>query len=177
MKKVIIISSSPREGGNSYKLCEEFKKGAEKSGNEVELISLADKKIKYCIACETCAETGKCIHEDGMDEILSKIIDADVLVFATPIYFYDISGQLKTFIDRTLPRFEEIENKDFYFIGSCSDRRQEAFDSALETIQGFLDSVKDVELKGVVYGKGAFELGEIDEKPSMQEAYEMGKNI
>ena len=111
MKKIVIISSTPRENGNSHILCEEFKKGAEKSGNEVELISLREKNIKYCIACEKCQKTGRCFRRDDMPKILDDIIEADVLVFASPIYFYNISGQLKTFIDRTLPKYREIKDK------------------------------------------------------------------
>lgn len=176
-KKVVIISSTPRLNGNSHKLCEEFKRGAEETGNEVELISLRENKINYCIACYSCRNTGKCFQNDGMNEIIEKMIDADVLVFATPIYFYDVAGQLKTFIDRILPQYTKIRDKDFYFIATCADGRKEAISSSLQTINGFLDCVSNVNLKGVVYGTGLYNVGEAENSNKSKEAYQMGKNI
>lgn len=176
-KKVVIISSTPRKNGNSYQLCEEFKRGAEESGNKVELISLRENKIGYCIACYACRKLGKCFQNDGMNEITEKLIDADVIVFATPIYFYDVSGQLKTFIDRLLPQYTKIKDKDFYFIATCADEREEAISSAIKTVNGFLDCVSNVRLKKVIYGTGLYETGEAKNTNISKEAYETGKNI
>lgn len=176
-KKVLIISSTPRKNGNSQILCEEFKKGAEEAGNEVELISLRENKIDYCIACYSCKKTGKCFQNDGMNEILEKMINADVLVFGTPIYYYDVAGQLKAFIDRTLPRYTEIRDKDLYLIATCAAGHKEAISGAINTIQGFLDCVSNVKLKDVVYGTGVYTQGEAEHSKCLKEAYEMGKNI
>ena len=85
-KKVVIISSTPRKNGNSQILCEAFEKGAKETGNDVELISLRENRINYCVGCYGCRKTGKCVQKDGMNEILDKMLDADVLVFGTPIY-------------------------------------------------------------------------------------------
>lgn len=106
-KKVLIISGSPRKGGNSDILCDRFMQGAEESGNTVEKVSLKDLKIGYCMACYGCRETKKCVQKDDMEELLSKMIEADVLVLATPVYFYSMDGQLKTMIDRTLPAIQK----------------------------------------------------------------------
>lgn len=176
-KKVLIISSTPRKNGNSHILCENFKKGAEEMGNEVELISLRENKINYCIGCYSCANTGKCFQNDGMNEILEKIISADVLVFATPIYFYDVVGQLKTFIDRIFPKYTEIENKDLYLIATCAEEEKSVISGAINTIEGFLECVENVELKGVLYGTGLHNVGEAEKSEKSKEAYEMGKNI
>lgn len=176
-KKVVIISSTPRKNGNSQILCESFKEGAIEAGNEVELISLRENKVNYCIACYACRNTGKCFQEDSMNEILEKIVEADVLVFATPIYFYDVAGQLKAFIDRILPRYTEIENKDFYFIATCADGNKEAISSSIQTVNGFLDCVSNVNLKGIIYGTGLYNVGESKDSKASREAYEMGKNI
>lgn len=176
-KKVIIISSTPRKNGNSHRLCEEFKKGAIDSGNEAEIISLRENKINYCIGCYACKKTGKCFQKDGMNEILEKMINADVLVFATPIYFYDISGQLKTFIDRTIPQYSNIRNKDLYFIVTCADGRKEAAYSAIETIKGFLACVSNVKLKDIIYGTGLYDIGDVENSKPSEEAYRIGKNI
>ena len=176
-KKVVIISATPRVNGNSHVLSEEFKKGAEESGNSVELISLRENKINYCIGCYYCQSNGKCFQNDGMNEILEKIVEADVLVFATPIYFYDVNGQLKTFIDRIFPKYEKIQNKDLYLIATAGENEKEVVSGAINTIQGFLECVENVSLKGVVYGVGLHGVGEAKNSPIAQEAYEMGKNI
>lgn len=176
-KKVIIISSTPRKNGNSQILCEAFKKGTEEAGNEAELISLRENKINYCIACYGCSKTGRCVQKDRMNEILDKIIEADVLVLATPIYMYDVCGQLKTFIDRIFPKYSEIKDKDLYFIATCAEEEKEVISGAVETINGLLECVDNVELKGVVYGTGLDKAGEALNSKAYNEAYELGKNI
>ena len=176
-KKVLIISSTLRKNGNSHVLCEKFKEGAIEVGNEVELISLCETKVNYCIGCNSCASTGKCFQNDGMNEILEKIIECDVLVFATPIYFYDIAGQLKTFIDRIFPIYKKIINKDLYLIATCAEEEESVISGAINTIEGFIECVENVELKGVLYGTSLHHIGEAEKSPKIKEAYEMGKNI
>ena len=102
-KKILILSGSPRKSGNSDLLCDAFASGAKETGNEVEKIRVGAKKIAYCSACYYCREHGgKCVHQDDVAEILQKMIDADVIVLASPVYFYSIDAQLKAVIDRTL---------------------------------------------------------------------------
>ena len=98
MKNVLIISSSPRRNGNSQLLCEKFKDGAEKSGNSVKLVRLTEKKIGFCHACDACMKTGKCVLNDDMNELLEDFQKAEVIVLATPVYFYGISAQMKTLL-------------------------------------------------------------------------------
>lgn len=104
-KKVLILSGSPRKDGNSDLLCDEFMRGAIDGGNEVEKIRVAEKKVAPCIGCYYCAKSGgKCVQPDDMAELLQKMIDADVLVLASSVYFYSICAQLKAVIDRTVAR-------------------------------------------------------------------------
>lgn len=112
-KKVIIISSSPRKGGNSDILCDEFQKGAQEAGHDIEKIFLKDKKINYCSGCGFCNTNNytACSQKDDMNEILDKIIKADVIVMATPVYFYTMCAQMKTFIDRWCARYTHITGK------------------------------------------------------------------
>lgn len=121
MKKVLILSGSPRKNGNSEMLCSEFKRGALESGNTVEMISLRDKNINYCTGCGVCNDTHRCVQSDDMAEILDKMLGADVIVMATPVYFYTMDTQMKTLIDRTVPRYTEMTNKEFYFILAAAD--------------------------------------------------------
>ena len=114
MKQVLIISASPRKNGNSEILCDRFANGALESGCKVEKVFLASKNIGYCRGCGVCNSTHQCVQRDDMGEILDKMVSADVIVLATPVYFYSMDGQMKTFIDRTVPRYTEIRNKGFY---------------------------------------------------------------
>ena len=105
-KKVLILSGSPRKGGNSDLLCREFARGAQESGCDVEILRVAAKKIAPCSGCYYCrAHNGECAHKDDMAEVLQKMIDADVIVMASPVYFYSIDAQLKAVIDRTVARW------------------------------------------------------------------------
>ena len=100
-KKILILSASPRRGGNSDILCDEFARGATEAGHKVEKVFLRDKNIKYCTGCYVCEKTnGVCAYKDDMPALLQNMIDADVLVLSTPVYFYCMNGQLKTVIDR-----------------------------------------------------------------------------
>ena len=106
MKNILILSGSPRKGGNSDLLCDEFLRGAQESGNKVEKIFLRNKKIGYCNACYYCKKSGgKCTIQDDMSEILDKMQAADVIVLASPVYFYSIDAQMKAVIDRSVARW------------------------------------------------------------------------
>lgn len=177
MKKVLILSGSPRNHGNSDTLCDEFSKGAIESGNEVEKIRVAEKNIGYCRACYACKNVGKCIIKDDMAEVLQKMIDADVIVFASPVYFYSIDAQLKAVIDRTVARWLEVKNKEFYYIVTAADVEKEAAETTLACFRGYADCVEGAKEMGVIYGMGAYEKGEICSTPAVKEAYEMGKSV
>ena len=133
-KNVLVISASPRKGGNSDTLCDEFIRGAQESGNHAEKIFLASKNIKYCIGCGVCNTTQKCVQKDDMAEILDKMVEADVIVLATPVYFYTMDAQMKTLIDRTVPRYTEIQNKDFYFIVAAADTERKMMERTIDCL-------------------------------------------
>ncbi len=130
-KKVLILSGSPRKNGNSDMLCNAFMRGAVESGNEVEKIRVSEKKIGYCRACYACRDTGICAIKDDMAEVMQKIIDADVLVLASPVYFYSIDAQLKALIDRTVCRWTEVKDKAFYYIMTAADSGMESMETTL----------------------------------------------
>mgnify|MGYP004660941319 FL=1 len=95
-KKVLIISTSLRRGSNSDMLANECAKGAKEAGHDVEYISLKGKEIKYCIGCLSCQKTGVCVLKDDVADIMVKVKEAEVIVYATPIYYYEMCGQMKT---------------------------------------------------------------------------------
>ena len=140
-KKVLILSASPRKGGNSDLLCDQFAKGAEEAGHQVEKLRVQEKKIAPCLACYGCRNTGVCVQKDDMAEILEKMVKADVLVLATPVYFYSMDGQLKTLIDRTLPRYTEIRDKEVYLFGTAGFGGDAAyFDQVLGRVEQNLNN-------------------------------------
>lgn len=177
MKKVLILSGSPRKGGNSDLLCDEFARGAKDSGNEVEKIFVAGKKIAPCLACYVCRNTGVCAIKDDMAEVLQKMIEADVIVLASPVYFYSIDAQLKAVIDRTVARWLEVKNKDFYYIVTCADTDKDSTERTLECFRGYADCVEGAKECGVIYGTGVYEKGAIKDTAAMKQAYAMGKRI
>lgn len=176
-KKVFILSGSPRKGGNSDLLCDEFMKGAVEAGNEVEKIRVAEKNIGYYRACYACKGTGVCVIKEDMAEVLQKMIDADVLVFASPVYFYSIDAQLKVLIDRTVARWLEVKNKEFYYIMTAADNEKEAMETTLACFRGYADCVNGAKEMGVIYGTGVYEKGKIKNSKCMKETYEMGRTI
>lgn len=137
MKNILVISASPRKGGNSDVLCDEFIKGAQQAGHKVEKIFLRNFKVNYCTGCGVCNSTHKCVQKDDMAEIMDKMVNADVIVFATPVYFYTMDAQLKTLIDRTVPRYTEMVNKEVYYILTAADTNAANLEKTVESIRGF----------------------------------------
>lgn len=175
-KKVLILSGSPRKNGNSDILCDEFMKGAVEAGNEVEKIRVAEKNIGYCRACYAC-KNGPCAIKDDMTEVLQKMIDADVIVLASPVYFYSIDAQLKALIDRTVARWLEVKDKEFYYIVTAADGEEEAAETTINCFRGYADCVNGAKEMGIVYGMGVYEKGEVKNTKAMLEAYGMGKSV
>jgi multimeric flavodoxin WrbA len=177
-KKVLVLSASPRKGGNSDLLCDQFMLGVKEAGNQVEKIFLKDKKINYCRACDTCKYNGgDCVQQDDMAEILDKMIAADVIVMATPVYFYTMNGQMKTLIDRTYSRYLAISNKEIYFIATAANPRKQAMERTIEGFRGFTSCLNGAKEKGIIYGTGAWNIGDIKRSKAFDQAYEMGKTI
>lgn len=177
-KKVLILSGSPRKGGNSDLLCDEFLRGAVESGNQAEKIFIRSKRVAPCNACYFCTQhDGKCAIDDDMTEILDKMQAADVIVMASPVYFYSIDAQMKAVIDRSVARWTNIPNKEFYYIMTAAEDSDTVMDCTLECFRGFAACLEGAVEKGVIYGKGVYEAGAIKGHPAMREAYEMGKRV
>jgi multimeric flavodoxin WrbA len=175
-KSVLVLSASPRIGGNSDTLCDQFIKGAEVAGNTVEKIYVHNQTIGYCMACYACKATGACIQKDAMSAILDKMVAADVIVLATPVYFYTMDGQLKTLIDRTLPRYTKIRNKEVYFIATAAAGKA-SMERTMDGLRGFTDCLPGAKIRGLIYGAGAWQKGDIQGNKAMEEALDKGMGI
>lgn len=176
MKNVLIISSSPRINGNSDLLAKEFFKGAERANNRVELINISQKKINYCLGCYACRKLGHCFQNDDMNEMARKVSECDVLVLASPVYFYTMCGQLKVFIDRLVQSYTEI-HADIYILLTAADDNLDNLHLALESIRGCTrDCLEGCEEKGVIVVGNVENKGDIELNSAMKTAFDMGKN-
>ena len=177
-KEILVISTSPRSGGNSDTLAEEWIRGAREAGNHVEKVTLYDKTIGFCRGCLTCQSTQHCVIQDDAGTIVQRMEKADVLVFATPIYFYAVCGQLKTLLDRTNPLFpSDYAFRDVYLLATAADGDERAVDGAVKEIQGWIDCFEKTSLKGVVRGVGADRAGAVRALSAvLGAARDMGRN-
>ncbi len=175
-KKVLILSASPRVRGNSDILCNQFMLGAQELGHNVEKIYLQKEKLNYCTACGSCMKTRTCVQKDNGNLILEKMVNADVIVFSTPVYFYTMCGQLKTLIDRTLPRYSEFKGKA-YLIATAADPTLSAIEGTVSDYKNFLRMTPDLKDSGQIFGLNAWDKGDIIGNPAIMQAYEVGKNI
>lgn len=176
-KKILILSGSPRKGGNSDYLCDRFAQGARDAGHDVEKIFVSAKKIGYCRACYACRDTHKCIIRDDMPEILDKMIDADILVLASPVYFYSINAQIKTVLDRTLARWTELKDKEFFYILTAGEDDRSIMERALECFRGFADCFKGSVERGNICAHGLYAKEDARQSKFAEDAYKLGKSI
>ena len=160
MKKVTVISSSIRKNSNSEILANEFIKGAKENGNEINFINLKNIKMQFCIGCLSCSKTHKC-------------------VLVTPVYYYAISGQLKTFIDRMNPIYSmDYKFKDIYVISTAAEDEIRTFKGIKEDIKGFIDCYEGTKVKGTLFAGGLEKAGDVKkDKELLQKACEMGRKI
>ena len=177
-KHVLIISSSPRKGGNSETLAASFAKGAEETGHKVETVYLREKKYGFCKGCLACLKVGHCVINDDAVEIAARMHDADVLVFATPVYYYSVSGQLKTMLDRANPLFDsDYAFTKAYLLATAAEDGEETVEGTVKAVQGWVDCFERCELAGTVFAGGVNGVGDIAGHPALEEAYQMGKEV
>lgn len=177
-KKVLILSSSPRKGGNSEALAAAFAKGAREAGNQVETVYLREKQYGFCKGCLACLKLGHCVIQDDAVEIAAKMHDADVLVFATPVYYYCVSGQLKTMLDRANPLFgTDYAFTKAYLLVTAAEGGPETVEGTVKAVQGWVDCFERCELADTVFAGGVNDIGDIIGHPALERAYQVGKEI
>lgn len=174
-KHILIISTSFRNGSNSNALADAFARGAGEAGNQVEQISLCDKEIGFCKGCLACQKTGRCVIHDDADVIAQKMLNADVIVFATPIYYYEMSGQMKTMLDRANPLFiTDYAFRDIYLLTAAAEDEEHVSDGAEHGLMGWIACFEKTRLAGKVFAGGVTDAGDVNGHSALQEAYNMG---
>lgn len=175
-KNILVISASPRKGGNSETLADAFISGAKEAGNDVEKICLYDQTIGFCKGCLACQKTHRCVIHDDADMIAQKMLTADVIVFATPIYYYEMCGQMKTMLDRANPLYEsDYAFRDIYLLAAAADEDAHTIDGAEKGLSGWVSCFPNAKLTGTVFAGGVDAIGTIQDHAALREAYEMGK--
>lgn len=179
MKKILVISSSLRNGSNSEILAKKFFDGAKDAGNDVEYLSLKNKKINFCQGCLACQQTRKCIIDDDMNKINDKIKNADVLCFASPIYYYGMSGLLKTMLDRVNPLYgTDYKFREIYLIATCYDADPLCLERFVNGIEGWTSCFEKCSIKGILKGNSLNEPNEANTNiAKLNEAYKLGLNV
>ena len=177
-KRILVISTSLREKSNSQALGDAFAAGAREAGHQVAQISLRGRSIAFCTGCLACQSAGQCVIQDDAVEIAEKMGVAEVIAFATPIYYYEMSGQLKTMLDRSNPFFgTDYRFRDIYLFTSAAAGSEEAGERALVGLQGWIECFDKTELKGSVLAAGVDAVGAVKGSPALEHAYEMGRAV
>lgn len=177
-KNILVISTSLRNRSNSELLAEHFLEGAKASGNQVEKITLKDKTIAFCKGCLACQKFGKCVIEDDANGIAEKMKQAEVIVFATPIYYYEMCGQMKTLLDRANSLYaSDYKFRDIYFLSSAAEDGRDVDERAVYGLEGWIACFEKCHLAGTVFAGGVNNTGEIEGHPSLKRAYDMGAAI
>ena len=177
-KQVLVLSTSPRKGGNSDMLADELVRGAREAGHHVEKLSLRDKTIGFCKGCLACQSTGRCVIQDDGDAIAQAMGAADVLVFATPIYYYGMCGQMKTMLDRANPLFpSDYRFRDIYLLAAAAEEDGHTVDGAVTGLEGWISCFEQARLAGTVFAGGVTSVGDIQGHAALKQAYELGKHI
>lgn len=175
-KNILIISSSPRRGGNSEELAAAFAKGVQEAGHSVETVYLREKQFGFCRGCLACAERGRCVIQDDAVEIADQMHDADILVFATPVYYYCVSGQLKTMLDRANPLYgTDYAFTKAYLLAAAAESSPSAVEGSVKAVQGWVDCFGRCELVQTIFAGGVNAVGEIQGHPALEQAYRAGR--
>lgn len=177
-KNVLVISTSLRSQSNSEALADEFVRGTVAAGHNVEKISLRGKEIHFCRGCLACQHTGRCVIYDDMQDIIPKMHDADAIAFATPIYYYEMCGQMKTLLDRANALYgSDYRFRDIYMLTAAAEDEPEVPQRAISGLGGWIDCFERAHLRGTVFAGGVCNGGDVAGHHALRDAYEMGKSI
>lgn len=179
MSKVLVITTSLRAKSNSDRLAEELIRGARAVGHEIEQISLKNKRIDFCRGCFACQKTQRCVIEDDAVKIAEKVKNADTVVFATPIYYYEMSGQMKTLLDRLNPLYpSDYRFRNIYMMSVAAEDEAYVPEKAVSGLQGWVDCFEKAELVDTIFCGGINDAGEAEQHQArLEAAYEFGRKL
>ncbi len=182
MKKIVILLGSPRKNGNSERLAKSFATGSESQGAHVRFLRLHNMNIKGCSDCRQCWSSGKhCIVADDMSQLYESIDNADVIVFATPLYWYSWSAQIKAVWDRMLPYVSDkakttVKGKQGVLLVTAGDEREDVFDAVLESFDRSA-SLLGLKQAGKICAHNVYDIGDIEDGNWLDRAKELGASV
>lgn len=177
-KNVLVISTSLRSGSNSDALAAAFAAGAEAAGHRVEHVTLRGKTMAFCMGCLSCQRTKRCVIRDDAVEITERMRCSDVIAFATPIYYYEMSGQMKTLLDRANALYaSDYAFRDIYMLMAAAEDDETAPERAVSGLTGWIDCFEHATLAGTVFAGGVSDAGAIAGHPALKAAYNLGAAI
>ena len=176
--KVLVITGSPHKNGTTAALADEFIKGAKEAGHEVDRFDAAFKNIHPCIACEVChTKNNGCAFKDDMSELNPLLIGADVIVFVTPIYYYDINAQLKAVIDRFYANDGALhKNKKMVYITAMADNTDNSAKGLIATFEGMAGFL-EWEIAGTVVAVDCMDKAALEKTDYLKQAFDLGKSL
>ncbi|MGX8706067.1 MAG: flavodoxin family protein [bacterium] len=179
MSNILVITTSLRAKSNSDILAERLIDGAREAGHHVEVISLKGKDIRFCVGCLACQKTQKCVLNDDAVAIAEQVMNADALVFVTPIYYYGMSGQMKTLLDRMNPLYTtDYRFRKVYMLSTAAEDEPFVPERAVSGLQGWIDCFEKAELAGSLFCGGINDPGEASERTeALQRAYDFGRTL
>ena len=179
MSKVLIVTTSLRARSNSDILAERVAAGARDAGHEVEQITMKGKTVKFCLGCFACQKTKTCVQKDDAIAIAEKMKNADALVFVTPIYYYEMCGQLKTLLDRMTPLYaDDYKFRRVYLLSVAAENGLTVPEKAVSGLQGWVDCFEKAEFAGSLFCGGLTEAGEASgRQDKLDEAYRFGRAL
>lgn len=178
MKNIVVISTSLRVSSNSDLLAEEFLKGAESAGHKVEKVELLGTQIAFCRGCFACSKLGQCVIDDDVNDIIKKVMHADVVVWATPIYYYEMSGQMKTLIDRMNAMYNlDYKFREVYLLTTAAEDEEFVPRRAEAGLTGWIDCYPKARLAGTLFCGGVNKPNEIKGNAKLKEAFDLGKSV
>lgn len=177
-KKVLVISTSLRPGSNSDLLAQRFAQGAREAGHEVEVLSLRGKELRFCNGCLACLKAPRCVIQDDANDIVEKMGAADALCFATPVYYYGMSGQMKTLLDRANSLYSaDYAFRDIYLLAAAAEEDEHTMDGTVTGLTGWVDCFEKARLAGTVFAGGVTAPGAVQGHPALERAYELGRQL
>lgn len=173
-KHVLILSSSPRAAGNSEALCTALAHGVRSVGNTATILDVAKLHIAPCDGCEYCyRHSNQCVYQDDMELVWDHMDRADVLIFASPIYFYNFSAQLMLVIDRLYSRYQAMHPRECALLLTCADGKS-SLRAAKLCYQQIANSCKLIN-RGIIAATNVWEQGDIAQNPALDEAFHLGE--
>lgn len=174
-RHILVISTSLRENANSEMVADAFIAGVQEVGYDVKKISMKDINIEFCKGHHDCLKTGECAYDDDMKLVLRRMMEADTIVFATPIYFGELCGQMITLLDRTKPLIpRDYPFRDIYLLAASEEQGEEVMEGAKRTLRNWMKHFPKSRLAGILHAGGFTGFEASPKNPAFRQAFEMG---